>query len=141
MKNTSKSQKEGSLSKNENLAYDYTSKFYDNISSFTKHLSNLLIILNGTGAVTVFTKGNNMYNFSLFCFVVGVLSVVISLIFSYGFIVLSSRKFYCLKMSDSIISKCYKNYFLINCLWFIASGFFLFLGLSNGYNVISRQLI
>lgn len=114
----------------------FQNKFYDNILGHTKHLTNLLLILNGTGAVTVFTMGDSKYNISLLCFIIGVLTSLISRITLPAVIWWYTKKVYENGISSIHIEKFYIYYSLIGLIALICSGLFLFFGLTYGYNMI-----
>ena len=115
---------------------EFVNKLYDNILSHTKHVTNLLVILNGTGAITVFTAGNKQFSFSLFFFIIGILLVVISLALSYYAIWYYIKKIHKSGCLSRFVTEFYDIFSLILLCGIAMSTFCLFLGLNYGYNIV-----
>ena len=64
---------------------DMVNKFYENLFGMVKHISWILIILNGTGTITLFSVDVLKYKDSIYHFSCGFLSIAIFFVMAYLF--------------------------------------------------------
>lgn len=118
----------------DSYSMDMVNKFYENSFSMMKHVSWILIILNGTGAITLFSVDVSKYIKPIYYFSCGFLSITLLLVVAYVFMnpccyVKNIRNI------DKIMS-IYKKFFLFSSFGMFLSFIYLMLGVNVAYNII-----
>ena len=113
---------------------DMINKFYENTFNMIKHVSWILIILNGTGAITLFSIDVSRYKYSICHFSCGFLSIVIFFVIA---CILMNPCCYAknIRNIDKIMS-IYKKFFVLSSFGMIFSLILLVIGANYTYNSI-----
>lgn len=113
---------------------DMVNKFYENLFGMMKHTSWILIILNGTGTITLFSVDVLKYKDSIYHFSCGFLSIAIFFVMACLFM---NPCIYVknIRNIDKVLS-IYKKFIILSSFGMLISLIYLMIGIICTYNII-----